>query len=185
MICVHIIFFDKKQLILIRKKHMAKNMREISDIIDNVRRIFQILHEQSKQVEKNTGLTSPQLWAIKIISENKSINLSELAHRLYLHPTTVVGIVDRLEKHDLVKRTRSRSDRRMISIELTEKGELLVKDSPEVAQGWLVAGLEELPFPQLEEIDRSMKTLVRIFGAQKIPPKLIHSSEVNLPGEKT
>lgn len=163
---------------------MDQNIQAISDIIDNVRRIFQILHEQSKQVEKNTGLTGPQLWAIKIINENKSINLSELAHRIYLHPTTVVGIVDRLEKHDLVRRTRSRSDRRMISIELTEKGESLVKDSPEVAQGLLAAGLEELPPNQLEEIDRSMKSLVKIFGAQKIPPKLIHSSEISLPREK-
>ncbi|MEQ8160238.1 MAG: MarR family transcriptional regulator [Smithellaceae bacterium] len=163
---------------------MDQNIQAISDIIDNVRRIFQILHEQSKQVEKNTGLTSPQLWAIKIINENKSINLSELAHRIYLHPTTVVGIVDRLEKHDLVRRTRSRSDRRMISIELTEKGESLVKDSPEVAQGLLAAGLEELPPNQLEEIDRSMKSLVKIFGAQKIPPKLILSSEISLPREK-
>lgn len=163
---------------------MANNIHAISDIIDNVRRIFQILHEQSKQVEKNTGLTSPQLWAIKIINENKSLNLSELAHRIYLHPTTVVGIIDRLEKHDLVKRTRSQNDRRMISIELTAKGEALVKEAPEVAQGLLATGLEELPYKQLEEIDRSMKCLVKIFGAQKIPPKLILSSEVNLPREK-
>lgn len=163
---------------------MAETKPAISDIIDNLRRIFQILNEQSKKVEKETGLTGPQLWAIKVIYENAPLNLSDLANRLYLHSTTVVGIVDRLETHNFVKRTRSKDDRRMVSIELTAKGKSLIKNAPEVAQGLLVAGLEELPLTHLLEINKSMKRLVNIFGAQKIPPKLILSPEVNLPERK-
>jgi len=163
---------------------MVDNIQTISNIIDDLRRVFQILNEQSKKVEKDTGLTGPQLWAIKVIHENAPINLSDLAGRLYLHVTTVGGIVDRLETHNLVKRTRSKDDRRMVSIELTAKGKSLIKNAPEVAQGLLVAGLEELPVTHLVEIDRSMRRLVKIFGAQKIPPKLILSSEVNLPKRK-
>jgi hypothetical protein len=64
---------------------------------------------------------------------------------------------------------------------LTEKGNRLLKSAPEVAQGLLVSGLEKISGNNLMEIDKSMKTLVRIFGAQKIPPKLILSTEVNVP----
>lgn len=176
---------SQKATVFNRKgRDMTENKPTISNIIDNLRRVFQILHEQSKKVEKETGLTGPQLWAIKVIHENAPLNLSDLANRLYLHSTTVVGIVDRLETHNFVKRTRSKNDRRMVSIELTTKGKDLIKNAPKVAQGLLVAGLEELPATHLVEIDKSMRQLVKIFGAQKIPPQLILSPEVNLPKRK-
>jgi DNA-binding MarR family transcriptional regulator len=160
---------------------MSNKKPIISNIIDNLRRVFQILNEQSKKVEKETGLTSPQLWAIKTINESSPINVSDLANRLYLHPTTVIGIIDRLEKQDLVTRRRSKDDRRVVWIELTDKGNDLIKSAPEVAQGLLVSGLEKIAASNLIEIDRSMKHLVKIFGAQKTPPKLILSTEVNVP----
>jgi MarR family transcriptional regulator, organic hydroperoxide resistance regulator len=164
---------------------MPEEKPVISHIIDNLRRVFQILNEQSKKVKKDTGLTGPQLWTIKVINENTPLNLSDLAGKLYLHSTTVVGIVDRLEMQNLVKRTRSKEDRRKVLIDLTEKGKSLITNAPEVAQGLLVAGLEELPESCLTEINRSMRRLVKIFGAQKVPPRLILSSEVNLPKKKT
>jgi hypothetical protein len=68
---------------------------------------------------------------------------------------------------------------------LTNKGNNLVKSAPEVAQGLLVAGLKDISANYLIEIDRSMKRLVKIFGAQKTPPKLILSTEVNVPNNTT
>lgn len=160
---------------------MSKKSPIISNIIDNLRRVFQILNEQSKKVERETGLTGPQLWAIKTINERSPIKVSDLANKLYLHPATVIGIIDRLEKQNLAKRRRSNHDRRVVWIELTDKGNRLLKSAPEVAQGLLVSGLEKITVNNLTEIDRSMKLLVKIFGAQKTPPKLILSSEVNVP----
>jgi MarR family transcriptional regulator, organic hydroperoxide resistance regulator len=160
---------------------MRDKKRTISNIIDNLRRVFQILNEQSKKVEKETGLTGPQLWAIKTINENSPIKILDLANKLYLHSTTVIGIIDRLEKQDFVRRDRSKDDRRVVWIELTDKGNDLVKSAPEVAQGLLVSGLEVISANSLMEIDKSMKHLVKIFGAQKTPPKLILSTEVNIP----
>lgn len=160
---------------------MSNKKLIISNIIDNLRRVFQILNEQSKKVEKKTGLTSPQLWAIKTINENSPVKVSDLANKLYLHPATVIGIIDRLEKQDLAKRRRSEDDRRVVWIELTKKGNGLLKSAPEVAQGLLVTGLEKISANNLMEINKSMKILVKIFGAQTIPPKLILSHEVNVP----
>jgi len=153
----------------------------VADIIDNLRRVFQVVNEQSKKVERETGLTGPQLWAIKVIAEAGPIKVKELAHRMYLHPATVVGILDRLELRGLVSRTRSQEDRRVVEIELTGQGKDLVAKAPEVAQGLLVRGLETLPREKLCRIGDGLEQLVKILGAQEIPPKLILSSEVNLP----
>ncbi|GFO70220.1 MarR family transcriptional regulator [Geomonas limicola] len=155
--------------------------RRVAEIIDNIRRVFQVVNEHSKRAEKETGITGPQLWAIKTIAEFAPIKGAELARRMYLHPTTVVGILDRLEARGLVVKNRSTVDRRIVEVELTEQGKALVASAPEVAQGMLVKGLEPLPDRTLLKISDGLDELVRILGAKELPPNLILSSEVNAP----
>jgi DNA-binding MarR family transcriptional regulator len=164
--------------------NMNDDPEVIAEIIDNLRRVFQVVNEQSKRAERETGLTGPQLWTIKVIAESAPIKITDLARRIYLHTTTVVGILDRLEVKGLVSRVRSKEDRRVVQVELTSKGKDLVARAPEVAQGLLVAGLEMLPKRSLKNITVGLKQLVKILGAQEIPPQLILSPEINLPVEK-
>lgn len=153
----------------------------IAEAIDNLRRVFQVIQEYSKKVEHSTGLTSPQLWAIKVLAEGAPMMVSELARRMYLHPATVVGILTRLESHELVKKTRSTKDRRIVWVELTPKGKDLIVSAPEVAQGLLVVGLEKITLKGVHEINKGLKQLVSILGAAGTLPRLILSQEVSLP----
>ncbi len=156
----------------------------VAEITDNLRRIFQVVNERSKRAERETGLTGPQLWAIKVISEAAPIKVSELARRMFLHPATVGGILDRLETKGFVSRTRSRSDRRVVKVGLTNDGKQLVNDAPEVAQGLLVAGLQQLSGEKLRTITAGLADMVKILGAQDVLPQLLLSSEVNQPPRK-
>jgi len=160
---------------------MAINPVQVANIIDNIRRFFQVVNEHSKLVERETGLTGPQLWAIKVIAEAQSIKPSELARRMYLHPATVVGLIDRLVKRGLVLRVRSEEDRRVVEISLSNKGKELLLSAPEVPQGLLVRGLEGLSAEQLTKVADGTEELVRILGAEGLPPQLLLSSEVNMP----
>ncbi|MGO9137699.1 MAG: MarR family winged helix-turn-helix transcriptional regulator [Syntrophales bacterium] len=160
---------------------MRKKQRAIADIFDNLRRVYQVINEQSKKAKKQTGITGPQLWAIKTISECSPVQVSKLAHKMYLHPATVVGILNRLEEQGLVLRTRTREDRRIVDVNLTAEGKALVARAPEVAQGLLAAGLKVLPATRLLDIASALDQLVQILGAQEVPPHLILSPEVNVP----
>jgi DNA-binding MarR family transcriptional regulator len=164
---------------------MSRRSDTVAEIVDNLRRVFQVVNEQSKKAERTTGLTGPQLWAIKTIAQEAPIMVSEIARRMYLHPATVVGILDRLEKQGLVVRIRSTEDRRVVKVELTGQGRALVKKSPEVAQGLLVAGLEKLTSKKLISIAQGLGQMAAILGAQNIPPRLILSPEVNKPVKTT
>ncbi len=104
-----------------------------------------------------------------------------MARRMYLHPATVVGVLTRLEAHGLIKKTRSKEDRRVVWVELTPKGKKLVASAPEVAQGLLVMGLEKTPLSELKEVNKGLKRLVSILGAEGTLPHLILSQEVSLP----
>jgi DNA-binding MarR family transcriptional regulator len=163
---------------------MSTKPDTVSEILDNLRRVFQVVNGQSKKAERETGLTGPQLWAIRTISQGAPIMVSEVARQMYLHPATVVGILDRLEKQNFVTRVRSMKDRRVVRVELTAKGDALVKKAPEVAQGLLVAGLEKLPLKRLENIAEGLDQLVVLLGDQGIPHQLILSQEVNKPMNK-
>lgn len=163
---------------------MAKKGPVVSEIIDNIRRVFKAVNEHSKKAERDTGITGPQLWAIKVIGDLSPIRVSDLAHRMYLHPATVVGILDRLESRGLVKRIRSKEDRRVVKVQLTDEGKKIVTKAPQVAQGLLVAGLEPLPLKRLNEIASALEELVHILGAQELPAQLMLSMEVNLPKQR-
>jgi MarR family transcriptional regulator, organic hydroperoxide resistance regulator len=163
---------------------MDSKDRIVAEIIDDIRRVFQVVNEQSKKAKRETGVTGPQLWAIKMIGDLSPIRVSDLAARMYLHPATVVGILNRLELLGLIKRVRTNEDRRVVKVELTEEGKVIVAKAPQVAQGLLVAGLEVLPIKKLKDIAAGLEELVRILGAQELPPRLILSQEINLSKRK-
>ncbi len=157
----------------------------VESIINNIRRVFQAFNDYSKRANMETGLTGPQLWAIKMISENGPLRVSDLASLLFVRPGTVVGILDRLEKKGLVSRVRSQQDRREVMIELSPTGRELVSTAPGVIQGSLVRGLETMAKEDLQAIDASMTRLVAILGVQHVSPLLIrgHADIVRGKGE--
>jgi MarR family transcriptional regulator, organic hydroperoxide resistance regulator len=156
----------------------------IADVLDDLRRVFQVVHGYSKRAERVGGLTGPQLWAVKVLSESSPVRVSDLARRMYLHPSTVVGILDRLEAGGLALRTRSTQDRRVVTVTLTDKGKQLVAKTPVVAQGLLLTGLRALPGKELHTVRAGLALLVELLGARDLPPRLLFSDEVNAPGEK-
>ena len=162
--------------------HMnAGRKKAIACAFDNLRRVVQVVHGYSKRAEHVAGLTGPQLWAIKVLAESAPIMVSDLARRMYLHPSTVIGILDRLETRGLVTRTRSKEDRRVVTVGLTRSGKGTIKRVPVVAQGLLLKGLEELSDHDLKVISEGLGLLVNILGAQRMPPQLLFSDEMNIP----
>ncbi len=76
------------------------------------------------------GLTPQQhqaLLAIKGFPGRDSASIGELAERLHLRHHSVVGLIDRLARRQLVRRVPSRVDRRRVDIRLTARGETLLR----------------------------------------------------------
>ena len=73
-------------------------------------------------------LTPVQYAVLYCLWENDKKSPKEIAERLKLENSTISGILERMEKKDLIKRMISKEDRRFIQIMLTEKGAVLEKD---------------------------------------------------------
>jgi MarR family transcriptional regulator, organic hydroperoxide resistance regulator len=93
---------------------------------------------------------------------------------MYLRPATVVGIVDRLEGKGLVTRTRSTEDRRVVDLDLSERGKEVVSKAHEVAQDMRLNGLEELTDDQFSSVADGMQLMVKVLGAEHITPQPLH-----------
>ncbi len=160
---------------------MKSKAARVSNSIDNIRRIFQVLTEYSKKIEHETTLTGPQLWTLRILAEESQLKVSEIAKRMYLHPATMVGLIDRLEAKGLVVRERSSRDRRVVYVKLTPAGRVLVSNAPEVVQELLIKALEKQPDEKIQIISDGLQHIVKILNIADIPPQLIMSSEINFP----
>ena len=92
----------------------------IGKIFSRLYGLSNVTEEQSRQIEKLTGLSRNQALTIKALLLSPSAHASELARSLYLSPVTLVRILDHLEEQGFITRTRSKKDRRVVNIELTE-----------------------------------------------------------------
>jgi DNA-binding MarR family transcriptional regulator len=83
------------------------------------------LHARSKAMAKRTGLTGPQRLALRIIGTSPNISSGQLARVLHVHPSTLTGVLQRLETQGLVVRARDSADGRRALFVLTRAGEKL------------------------------------------------------------
>jgi MarR family transcriptional regulator, organic hydroperoxide resistance regulator len=80
------------------------------------------LEIRSKQMTKTLGVTGPQRLVIRIVGRFPQISAGRLAEILRLHPSTITGIITRLEERRLMTRKVDPRDRRRALLGLTAEG---------------------------------------------------------------
>lgn len=68
------------------------------------------------------GITYPQYLVLLVLWEKDAQTVNEIAQSLYLNTNTITPLLKRMEKMEVITRTRSKADERKVLIELTEAG---------------------------------------------------------------
>jgi len=79
----------------------------------------------SEEAARNAGLEPQQymlMLALRGLPAGREPSIRELADRMQLRHHTIVELVDRLEQRQLLRRERSRTDRRQVILHLTPRG---------------------------------------------------------------
>lgn len=150
---------------------------DITRIMQSLRRIFKAIQLYSEQVLKEFGVTGPQLWALRVIYREGRLSMGELSRLMYLHISTVSGVVDRLEQKGYVERSREQTDRRVVKISLTKAGKRVVQHAPEAAQGKLLHGLESLSRQEVRGIHAALDKVVRLMEIKDVKATFFFSEE--------
>jgi DNA-binding MarR family transcriptional regulator len=150
------------------RKPRDHRAQDAAEVVNSLRRLFKAIQEYSKAIFRRTGLSGPQVWALTILTAEPNLSLGDLAERLFAHPSTVSGIVDRLEERGAVRRTVDREDRRGIRLSLTPLGGRLLRRSPPPVQLGLRQALRDMPATRLRQLRLSLEQIVRRTAAASI-----------------
>jgi DNA-binding MarR family transcriptional regulator len=137
-------------------------------ILQSIRRIIRAVDIHSRKLFSTSKLTGPQLLSLITIAENGPLTSVDLGKQIYLSPSTIVGILDRLEQKELVSRTRDREDRRRVFVEVTPTGRKVVEDAPSPLQDRLAEALINLPDLERATIALSLERIVDLMEAGQI-----------------
>ena len=103
---------------------------EVDSILEAIVYLYTESRRVTKEVARSAELTGPQLTVLKVLEGVGDLSLSELSERIRAQNSTVTGIIDRMEREGLVVRARSTEDRRVVNIQLTEKGARIAREPP-------------------------------------------------------
>lgn len=87
-----------------------------------------------------------EIFVLLMLYRKSQVNMTEIADYMNIPLNTVTGVVNRLEKKNMILRQRSKEDKRVVTVILEESGKLFLKNEINVISGYfskIVAMLSE------------------------------------------
>ena len=159
----------------------------LSDDADNilraVRGIVRSITIHSKRLLRETGMTLPQILCLRAIGAASQaatdVTAAQVARSVQLSPATVTGIIDRLERGELIERERDTADRRKVYLRLTPRGQEWLVSLPSSLQDRAVERLNSLSSERRKRILDTLNEVLQIMEAEDI-----ETSPILVPGEQ-
>ena len=143
---------------------------DYKEIITDIRRILRSINLESKRIQKDFGVSIPQLLCLIHLGKQKDFQAThkELREYLNLNSSTVTGIINRLEKKGLIARLPKTGDRRTTYVALTSAGYKLLKDTPNLLQDKLAGNLRRLSSEQIAHIQQALAMLIEVMEIRDV-----------------
>lgn len=128
----------------------------------------------AKRLQKAIGFKAAPLFlsyseatALLIIDSSKNTIQKEIATKLNLEPASVVNLLDKLEKLNLVKREITKKDRRKHQISLTKEGQKAVRQIQSKALSLDNYLKRHLSVQELQNFTRTLEKLSELISKWK------------------
>ncbi|HLS86700.1 MAG TPA: MarR family transcriptional regulator [Burkholderiales bacterium] len=142
-------------------------MRYDVRVLRSLRAIIRSVDLYSRELAATNQITAPQLVCLLHVVEKGPVTATAIGREVHLSPSTVVGILDRLEEKGFIARQRSLEDRRMVRVSATDAGRELARSAPSPLQQTLARALNGLP--ELEQATIAL-ALERVVALMEAPP---------------
>ncbi|MEX0951017.1 MAG: MarR family transcriptional regulator [Gammaproteobacteria bacterium] len=118
-----------------------------------------LLRRDFNRRAQSLGLTQTQWQTLAVLSHNEGINQATLADLLEVQPITMARLIDRLESSGWLERRAHPTDRRSLTLYLTDKAEPILAQMWELAQQTRAIALQGVSEAEHAQI---MKTLEQV-----------------------
>lgn len=145
-----------------RLQHELKKKRPFDSLeqeaILNLLRTSDWMDNRFGRLLRDYGITNSQYNVLRILrGEGQPLPSLEIADRMIQVVPAITGLIDRLEKQELVTRRRCAEDRRVVYVEITAKGLTLLKQLDTPVEEMHKALVGHLTRPELKELSRLLE----------------------------
>jgi DNA-binding MarR family transcriptional regulator len=138
--------------------HYSKeNFRPTQSIGFLINKARNILTIEMDAALKDLDISSQQMGILMSLTLGLAATPFELSKVLGIDTGLMTRMLDKLEAKDLLQRSRSLEDRRVVNLALTKKGEEVAGQIPEVAPDVLNAHLKKFSKVEFEELRRLLR----------------------------
>ncbi|WP_133130191.1 bifunctional helix-turn-helix transcriptional regulator/GNAT family N-acetyltransferase [Legionella yabuuchiae] len=137
-------------------------------ILQSLRQNIRAIEQYSYKLSSQYHITAPQLICLTAIRDHGAIPVAEVARRVHLSPSTVVGIFNRLEKKGLIARHPHEHDKRRTVITLTDVGRALIQKAPQPLQEQLANSFGKLSETEQLSIVTALEKVVDMIQARDL-----------------
>jgi len=125
-------------------------------------KLHRAVHAVSDRVESRLlaeGLTLTQFGVLEAILHKGPLSHRELGRKVLTSAANMTDVVDKLAAKGLVQRVRCPSDRRLVRVELTDAGTLLIERLfPDHARD-ITSAMSELSCAEIAQLDELLRRL--------------------------
>src|SRR5210317_1830199 len=132
-----------------------------TEILIKIRKIVRSVDIESKKIQKEHGVSIPQILCLNFLHESKNYQSTQgdIRKFLNLNSSTVSGIINRLEKKSLLARLPKSGDKRVVNIVLTSAGYNLLSTMPSLLHEQLSSKLKKLGDDEIRRVEESLEVL--------------------------
>jgi DNA-binding MarR family transcriptional regulator len=128
--------------------------------------VSKIIKQTIRKNFEGADITMPQSMVLHTLCKYGEMKISDISEQIHLSSSTVSGIVDRLENHGLVIRTRNCEDRRTVYVNVTRKFIEEYKGHKKIEESFLDLLSSATP-EDMDKIIDGLNTLKRILMDRK------------------
>jgi DNA-binding MarR family transcriptional regulator len=112
-------------------KMPSSKLQPAGETLQFMQRVWELVHAldvRSKRMAQTIGVTGPQRLVIRVVGQKPAQTASEIAQMLGKHPSTLTGVLARLEARGLLEREIDQEDRRRARFRLTVAGKAIDRE---------------------------------------------------------
>ncbi|XXT24353.1 MarR family transcriptional regulator [Sorangium sp. So ce429] len=133
--------------------HPSEKSSRLGEVLDFMKLLWAVDHglqSTSKRMEAKMGVTGPQRLVIRIVGRYPGISAGQLAEIMQLHPSTLTGVLKRLQERGIIERRVDPNDGRRALLGLTPRGRELDSLRTGTVEAAVRQALKAVPRRKLE-----------------------------------
>ena len=143
-------------------------MEKYEQLLISLRRVIRAIDLHSRQLNKQSGLTGPQLMVMQKIAQLDAPLAKQVAEEITLSAATVTTIINRLESRGLVNRQRSETDKRKVHLYLSDSGQAILNHAPKPLQEHFIKRYQGLDEWEQSQLLSSIERIASMMNAEDL-----------------